>query len=138
MQPTTPRPTVVDPTAQPTTGAPTTARAEQNSYAENNNDGPPTAEEARAGAGATLAAGSSLLVVVAVGAAAVVQKRDEVKRRWERASFGWLPSHAWYAHAEPVDFPGDARRWFAYAEAATPLARARPLGVEAAPLLTDV
>ncbi|CAH0380120.1 unnamed protein product [Pelagomonas calceolata] len=26
--------------------------------------------------------------------------------------------------------------WFAYAEAATPLARARPLGVEAAPLLT--
>ena len=124
--------------AQPTTGAPTTARdAEQNSYAENNNDGPPTAEEARAGAGATLAAGSSLLVVVAVGAAAVVQKRDDVKRRWERASFGWLPSHAWYAHAEPVDFPGDARRWFAYAEPATPLARARPLGVEAAPLLTE-
>ena len=78
------------------------------------------------------------MVVVAVGAAAVVQKRDDVKRRWERASFGWLPSHAWYAHAEPVAFAGDARRWFAYAEAATPLARARPLGVEAAPLLTDV
>ena len=107
------------------------ARAEPNAYVADTNDGPPTAEEARAGAGATLAAGSSLLVVVAVGAAAVVQKRKEMQRRWERASFGWLPSHAWYAHAEPVDFPGDARRWFAYAEAA-PL----PLGVEAAPLLT--
>ena len=59
---------------------------------------------------------------------------DEELRRFIDDHF--LPAGVDLHHAEPVDFPGDARRWFAYAEPATPLARARPLGVEAAPLLT--
>lgn len=76
--------------------------------------------------------------MLALAVAAVLRSRDEMKRRWERASFGWLESYAWYAHVEPVDFEGDARRWFAYAEEAEPSAlRSRLIGVEAAPLLDD-